>query len=244
MEILKKFGLSDKEIKLYLTLLELGTASSGELIKRLGFYSKTVYEILEKLMNKGLVSYVIKSNIKYFEAVDPERFLDILKEEKNIIKQKEKEIKEIIPQLKAKRKLSKETQEATIYKGKEGMKSVFEDQLKQKGEILVFGGGGKFKETLGPYSELWHKKRLKKKIKLMILWNEKLANKKKDTLKYGLIKIKLLPKEFDNPAPAMIYDDKVAITLWSEVPIATLIRSKEVAESYKNYFNLLWKIAK
>jgi sugar-specific transcriptional regulator TrmB len=242
--ILKEFGLTDNEIKLYLKLLELGSATSGELMKELGFYSKTIYELLDKLIDKGLVSFVIKSNIKYFEATNPEKFLDIISEEEKELKTKEEHIKQILPELIAKRRISKEPQEATIYKGNKGMKSVFEDMLKQKGEILVFGGGGKFKEALGPYSELWHKKRAKAEIKLRLLWNKKLRDKKKNLKKYELVQVKFLPEEFDNPAPAVIYGDKVTITVWSETPIATLIRSKEVASSYRSYFNTLWKIAK
>jgi sugar-specific transcriptional regulator TrmB len=242
--ILKDFGLTEKEIKLYLKLLELGSAASGELMKELGFYSKTIYELLDKLIDKGLVSFVIKSNIRYFEAENPEKFLDIISEEEKELKTKERNIKKILPELIEKRRLSKEPQEATIYKGKRGMKSVFEDMLKQKGEILVFGGGGKFKAALGPYSELWHKKRAKAGIKLIVLWNEIFRDKKKELEKYELVQVKFLPEEFDNPAPAVIYGDKAAITVWSEQPIATLIRSKEAARSYRSYFNTLWKIAK
>jgi sugar-specific transcriptional regulator TrmB len=242
--ILKEFGLTDNEIKLYLKLLELGSATSGELMKELRFYSKTIYELLDKLIDKGLVSFVIKANTKYFEAENPEKFLDIISEEEKELKTKEENIKKIIPELVLKRKLSKEPQEATIYKGKRGMKSVFEDMLKQKGEILVFGGGGKFKAALGPYSELWHKKRKKAGIKLRLLWNKKLRNKKKDLEEYKLLQVKFLPEEFENPAPAIIYKDKVAITVWSEQPIATLIRSKDVAKSHRSYFNTLWKQAK
>ena len=45
-------------------------------------------------------------------------------------------------------------------------------------------------------------------------------------------------------APATIYSDKVVITVWSKEPYAFLIRSKEVARSYRSYFELLWKVAK
>ena len=67
---------------------------------------------------------------------------------------------------------------------------------------------------------------------------------KEELLKIPLLEVRFLSKEFDNPAPAMIYGDEVAITVWSETPIVTLIRSKEVANRYKSYFNLLWKMAK
>ena len=67
-ETLKEFDMSDKEIELYLHLLEIGSATSGELMKDLNFYSKTVYEILDRLIDKGLVSYSIQSNIKGEES--------------------------------------------------------------------------------------------------------------------------------------------------------------------------------
>ena len=97
ISILEELGLTEKEAKLYLALLELGQATSSDLIKKLDYYSKTVYELLEKLMKKGLVSYVIKSNIKYFGAVNPEKFLDILKEEENDKEIKENKFIEILP---------------------------------------------------------------------------------------------------------------------------------------------------
>ena len=243
-EILKQFELTENEIKLYLKLLELGSATSGELMKELKFYSKTVYEILDKLMDKGLVSYVVKSNIRYFEAENPEKFLDIISEEEKELKEKEQNIKKILPQLIVKRKIGKEPQEATIYKGKRGMKSVFEDMLKQKGDLLIFGSGGKFKEILGPYSDLWHKKRVKQGIKIKLLWNEKVREKTKYIRKFKLIEFRFLPEEFDNPAGSNIYGDKVAITSWGEMPVAILIRDKKIARSQRSYFNALWKIAK
>jgi len=244
INILEKFGLTEKEAKLYLALLELGQSTSSNLIRKLDYYSKTVYELLEKLMRKGLVSYVIKSNVKYFEAVNPERFLGILKEEQDNIKERENKIRGILPKLRQLKEINKEKQEANIYYGKKGMKSVFEDTLKQKDEILVFGGGGKSKEFLEHYYDLWNKIRAKNKIRLKLLWNENLRNKQDSVKDIKLYKLRFLPKEFENPAPAMIYKDKVAITIWSGEPIAILIRSKEVNKTYRNYFELLWKIAK
>ncbi len=243
IKIMKEFGLSEKETELYLKLLELGSTTSGILRSELGFYSKTIYELLNKLIGKGLVSFVIKSNTKYFEADNLEKFLDIIEEEKENLDLREKNFRKILPELNERKLLKNELQEATIYKEKNGMKTIFEDQLKQKEEILVFGGGGNFKESLMFYSELWHKKRVKLKIRVRLLLSEKFRGNK-DLKNYKLIKIKFLPEEFDNPAPAVVYGNKVAITIWGKVPLAILIKGSEVSRSYKSYFNLLWKIAK
>ena len=132
-------------------------------------------------------------------------------------------------------------QQATIYEGKKGIKHLFDESLRQKEDILVLGGGGKFKEHFPEYSELWHKLRIKAKIKLKLLYDEGLREK---NIIYEKCEIKFLPKEFDNPSPTMIYGDKVVITLWEKIPLAFVIESKEVARSYKTYFGVLWKIAK
>ncbi|MGV8151093.1 MAG: TrmB family transcriptional regulator [Candidatus Woesearchaeota archaeon] len=242
--LLEQFGLSHKEAELYITLLELGAATSSDLIKRTGYYSKTTYEILNKLIKQGLASYVIKSNIKYFAATNPERFIGIVNEEKIRLQNKEDNIKKILPDLKSLRATSKESQEAQIYVGKKGMKSVFEEALKEEKEILVFGGGGKFQESLGPYAKLWNKLRSEKKIKLKLLWGEHLRKNQLQISNLRLIELKFLSKEFENPAPVMIFKDKVAITVWAQEPIAMLIRSKEVSKAFKNYFDQLWTIAK
>jgi len=241
---LRKFGLSEKEAKMYIALLEFGSIKAGELMNRLSIYSKTAYELLNKLMEKGLASYTLKANIKYYQAVDPDKFLDLIKEKENELRVTEEELRKMLPSLKKKRELSKEPQEANMFIGRKGMKSVFENILKEKKEILTFGGGGYFKRTLESYYDIWHKKRVKEKIKLKLLLNEKFIDQKEELLKIPLLEVRFLSKEFDNPAPAMIYGDEVAITVWSETPIVTLIRSKEVANSYKSYFNLLWKMAK
>lgn len=240
---LAEFGLTGKEAKVYLKLLEKGSITSGELMRELQMYSKTIYEILGRLVEKGIASYVIKANTKYFEAERPEKFLDIIDEEEEKLEAKREEIKKIIPELNLKRKLSKEPQEATIYKGKKGIKSIFDQMLKQNGDLFVIGSG-KFSENLGPYAKLWHKKRAKAGIKLNILWSKKSKGDIEKMKSNKLINMKVLPPSFENPAGAIVFEDKVAIIVWGEVPIATLIRSKEVARSYKSYFDVLWKSAK
>ena len=77
---LEEIGLTKSEIKVYLALLELGSSQTGKIVQKSKAASSKIYEILEKLIQKGLVSYIIKSGIKHFEAAPPERIMDYLEE--------------------------------------------------------------------------------------------------------------------------------------------------------------------
>ncbi|MBW3021939.1 TrmB family transcriptional regulator, partial [Candidatus Woesearchaeota archaeon] len=92
-EELREFGLTDKEIQVYLACLKLGSALVQDIAKAAGTYRTYTYEILKSLKEKGLVSYVIRSGKQYFEVAEPDKLLSILKE-------KEAKINNIMPQLK------------------------------------------------------------------------------------------------------------------------------------------------
>ena len=62
-QTLEKLGLSKAEIKVYLTLLELGSTQSGRIVRETDFRKSTVYESIRRLQEKGLVSHVIKNGI-------------------------------------------------------------------------------------------------------------------------------------------------------------------------------------
>ena len=95
--------------------------------------------------------------------------------------------------------------------------------------------------------EEWHKKRIKQKIVMKIIYNnskqtrEKIKNYK-STLKFT--KYKFMPIELESPTATIIYSDKVILQSWTKEPFAVMIKNKEMAENQKRYFNELWKIAK
>jgi len=241
-KILEEIGLTKNEVKVYLALLEMGSTPAGKLIKKVGMHRGTVYDLIDLLIDKGLVSYVIKSNRKNFEAHDPKRlgeFLDSKKQELNL---KQKELNTLIPELRSRRRLFKEEQEGTIYKGKKGLKSIFEDILDEKKEWLVFGATGKFKELFNIYYIHFHKRRAKARILIKIIYNDKVRiEHRRRELK--LSKIKYLPDSYITPSTTFIYGDKVVIINWSEEPMAFVMRSKMVSKSYRSFFRVLWKTA-
>ena len=235
-QILQEIGLSNTEAKVYLALLELGSALAGEITKKSEVNRTNVYDALERLIEKGLVTYVISANRKVFEPVNPEKLQEILKE-------REQKLNSAMQELQLKYKTSKAKEEATIFKGKKGIKSIFEEILKEKKDLFAYGAESKFADMFPAYQKHWNKERAKLGIKVKIIYNEKVRQKKiKEKLK--LLEMRFLPKEYDFPSTIMIYGDKTVTIVWTELPFGFMIRSKDAVKSNMNFFEILWKIAK
>jgi len=234
-EALKEIDLTDNQANIYLALLELGPILASKIAEKTKINRSLTYTVLQELIEKGVVSYFIQNNKKFFKAAEPSKLLEILKE-------KEEKIKNIIPKLKQiKKPLEKERVE--VYKGKEGLKTVLDDILKNCGkEYFVIGGIGKSLEVLPYFIEGWHKRRIKAKITRNMILSEEVRKKK--ITKFPLTKIKYLPQEYRTLETTMIYDDKIAHIIWVDEPLAIVIESKKINRAHMKEFKLLWKMAK
>jgi HTH-type transcriptional regulator, sugar sensing transcriptional regulator len=232
MEELKQAGLTENESKVYLALINLGPSLAGQISRKTGLHRRTVYDTTEMLIKKGLVGYILQNNRKLFQASNPNRLLEIIQEKTNLLNP-------IVSELKKKFIKTKEKEETNFYKGKEGLKTVFEDQLEAK-EILILGASPKAYQVLQFYFKWYDKKRKQKRIKAKIIAQDKIIKKSK----IPLAEIKYLPQKYSNPVSVNIYKDKTAIILWATEPLAIVIKNKEITEGYKKYFEIMWKIAK
>jgi HTH-type transcriptional regulator, sugar sensing transcriptional regulator len=244
-ELLEKIGLTRSEINVYLALLELGSSTTGPIVDRSKATSSKIYEILDRLMQKGLVSYVIKSGTKHFEAADPKRILDYMREKKEQLKKQEEDLKQLIPELELKKKLSELKSEATIYKGIRGLETAFYDALsllKPGEEVLSFGIPSRTK-TIDRFFVRWGKDRAKKKIKSRLLFDES-ARGEQQTIPENapLAKIKFQPKGLNTPAAINIFGSRTIIfpSESEKEPLLIVIDSKDIADSFKTQFENMW----
>ncbi len=238
--VLKKIGLTKNEIAVYLSLLELGTTTTGPLTVKSGLHSSRVYESLNKLINKGLVSFAVKANRKHFSAAPPETILDLIEEQ-------EREIKAILPELKLLSKQKPSEEKATIYDGYKGVKSVYDNiirTLKKGDEILVFGARGADESFMSKtFFKEYTKRRVAKGIKMKIIFN---ADAKETGKFYSQIpntQVKYMPENMQTPAAVDIFGNNVGTLILKPKPMVFLITSKEVADSYREFFKMLWKMA-
>jgi len=238
-EELAKLGLTKNEASVYLALLEYGSVSAGSVIKKTKLHRNIVYENLEKLIEKGLVGFVTIKNIKHFEATSSKELRNYVERKKEEVIEEEKIMRKLLPEIEKVRVSAEGKQDAMVFKGKKGLKTVLEEITKTKSELLVFGTGWGMKETLGSYYEQWHLKLKLNKVRCRILLP---ANKKENFLKP--FTRKYLPENNVIPSTIAVYGNNVLNIIWGEEPIAILIISEKASQSYKGFFELLWKMGK
>ena len=236
IKILEDAGLTNTEAKIYLMLLKSGPSLAGKISKETGIHRRSVYDAIERLVEKGLVSYIKTNNRKYFQAEDPRRFIDILKE-------REESINAVMPELENLKKIAPEAKETTFYRGKFALRAIFDDQIHEGKEIMVLGGSENVNEIMGYYFLHYDKERQKKNIRVKIIFRE--SARKSDYIKgIPLAEIRFIPDKNSSPLAINIYGNKTAIILWTTEPIGILIDESKIAEGYRKYFEILWKGAK
>lgn len=245
--ILEEIGLTKNEIKIYLALLEIGSTSTGAIIKKTGIHTSKVYDGLERLTEKGLVSYIIKANTKYFRAISPNRFIDFLHDKKKQIDQQEEEIKLILPQLKSMQLLAQDETEAEIFQGWKGMETVYKmlrDTLKKGDMNYVFGASkgedeDKVREFFTRHLNFLGQKGIKQKI----IFNEYARGNLPIYKKYPKL-FQLHYMENTTPAEINIWADKTMIVILRKNPTTILVSDQKVADSFRKYFDFMWELSK
>ncbi len=231
MEIIEKLqeaGLTGNEAKVYLELVKKGELSANQIAKNLGIDRTLTYTLLNHLIEKGQISYIIKEKKKFFSCSSPENLL-------NSLKSKEIVISDLIQELKKIKTEEKQDIAVKIYEGKEGIKTFVNLALKEK-EFCAFGSTGLMFFSLYEMPAM-AKEATKKRIKIRIIGNKELKTQDSFLLKgfqYKLLDIK-------SEATTCIFGDYVSIHMIKPKPIFILIKNKKIAESYQNHFDCLWK---
>jgi sugar-specific transcriptional regulator TrmB len=237
-KILKEIGLTETEIKVYLALLSYGTTSAGKLVEETGLYRKNLYDALNKLIEKGLISYVIENKIRFFQAKSPENLEKYLDEKKAKIEEQKQEIHNTISEMTSIFKKAPAEIESEIYRGTEGIKTILKECLNYK-EVLFIGATGDVENRLPYFWPQYNKKREKLKCKWKLLLVHEAKNKPITKSQY--YEYKVLPEILSGLNVIYLYGDYVANVLWLEKPLAFVIKHKTLANNYRQYFYFLWK---
>jgi len=239
--IFRSLGLTENESKVYLTLLDIGTAQAGHITEKSGIHRRNVYDSLSRLMEKGLISFVTINNKKMFSPVNPRRFLEIIDEKKFVLDNVKSDFSKIMPELELRTKMQPK-HDVRFFKGVEGLKTVYEDIIRTGKDYAGYGPGHLLEKILKHYFRHYVNSRIKAKIRLKLIYDEA---SRRTVKKNPLSDIRFIPNQYSSKAALRIYGDKVALLLLSEEePLAIVIKNKVIADGYRKYFEVVWKAAK
>jgi len=241
-EKLQKIGFTLGESELYELLLESGETKAGTLIKQANITSSKVYDVLQRLIHKGLVSFVERDGIKYYQATPPERLNDFLEEKKTEIQTAQTEISSIIKTIKQLHKGNKENNTVRMYLGKQGpkivLKELAEASIKDKYNYGYGTQDNPFMDLYPHDMQEFFEAEKKHGLKTQILFAQGNRQKQPNA------NIKYLPPEFMTPVRTMIAENKVFMVDFTDKITSIIIENKSIAQSYKEHFKFLWNMAK
>lgn len=248
MEILKKIGLSDKEIKVYLAGLKAGPLKASQLTQKIGYSRPSTYDILKSLSNKGLVSTTGKSYNLRFVMVEPEHLNDLLERQKKDIDKLQKNLKTALPELESLYNPKGVIPKIRFFEGTEGMKTIWDESLKcQNKEILSVVPSLDMFLTMGQdFIRYFVDTRVKKGIKTRTIRLES----KEIKIDYfqqhieQLRDVRYASKEMLFNITTLIYDDKTTFISSKKENFGFVIQSQEFTDYQKSIFEMMWGLSK
>jgi sugar-specific transcriptional regulator TrmB len=249
-EDLEEIGLNRSESKAYLALLELGSASAGAITDKSQVSPSKIYGVLERLLKKGLASYILKAKTRYYSPASPEKLKDYLEKEQEMVLRRGERLSAMLPALKRFQKASEDHQEAEIFVGFPAMKNAYHtmyDRAKKGDTHLVFLRSEK--EESKPEAVLFfnrlHKKAVEMGLSRRLLSRDTpvdrelytrgaYSERKGDEVRFAGI----------CPEGVNIINDQVLFMHLAERPICVLITSRQMAGDYRQLFEEIWSIAK
>jgi sugar-specific transcriptional regulator TrmB len=236
-EILESIGLHKNEIIVYFDLIKVGHSSAHEISHRTKIHRPNVYDILDKLIKKGIVTQSIENNVKIFYPVSPKNLL-------NYLKQKEYDLKKVIPEIEKIHSHPPEKRRVTMSEGIKSFRIILDDLLEKDEPIYVYGIPKGVDDTIGGFIEDFHERRIKKGVLMKHIYNKDAQDRIKLLNKMDYTEARYFPSDYNTTISTLICGNIVLLIFWED-PISTiLIENRAIAEAYKNYFDILWEEAR
>jgi sugar-specific transcriptional regulator TrmB len=244
---LASIGLTEAEARVYIALLEIGTTSIGAIVDMAEVSASKVYDILDRLMHKGLVGMIVQENTRLYSANPPEALLEYLEAEKKAIDEKKEGIRGVLPELALKSNTAEKKAVAEFSRGKRGFEACYMEMIRdaKEGESYYYTGGTRVSYKLQslwyPYSKIMaEKKIINRAVYEYDVWHKKdpkVHQREKRKNFYPTV----LNKDHVDLPNVLVLADKVIISWLDEnEEVNTLIfRDRILAQNFVKLMNVI-----
>lgn len=247
-EALQNIGLNQKEIKVYLTILELGTQPASVIANRVKLPRNTSRFLLDKLVEKGVIKKTLRAKTQLYTPEEPKNLINLLERQRVVknakFKEKISQLNHFMAELKTHYRMEKTKPKVSFYEGDEGLIKVYEDTLTSSETLRSFANFESMHGVLPDYFITYYDRRVKNKIKIRSihpdspLAREKTKNDKNEWRESRLV----TADQYWFTPEIQFYDNKVSITSLKE-KLGIIIESQEIYEAMVVAFELAWKEA-
>lgn len=233
--LLKIYGLKDKEARVYLAALGLGSAPVTDISRRAGLARSTTYVTLEALQERGFISTFKKRTIKWFIAEDPKTIIELGKQKVSLLEASVNEFNDIYNK-------ADKLPNIRTYRGKEGVRVILEEILRDATELFAFSSTDELFQYIETFPE-FVKRRIAKKIpSYVIAKDSEFARGRKAKSVEQLRQMKLISGNPGYHGTVFIWNKKVAIVSPGETISSIIIESEEMMAVHKAMFKTLWDV--
>ena len=244
-KLLSLFNLRKIELNLYETLFYEGILSASQLAKHIGVSRTSVYDLLERLMQIGLIIETQKGGVKMFVIQPPEKIHLLIKEKEKEITIAKNVLEELQKDYQNKQKTVKP--QLQLFEGRNALQQMMKDMLLYRDvTVYAFWPIEKMISLLTPeFLSKFHKERISRNIRIKSLWPK---NKIPSIKKYPFLRIesefkreiRIAPKGVDFSLGYTIYGNTVRFLSSSKENFGFLVKSPELAEMMKSQFKVVW----
>lgn len=245
--LLQELGLSQNEALLYELLLEKGLSKPADLVEPSGLGRGNVYNVLQQLLEKGLVQLKELGKFQLYEAIDPTGLRELLNRKREETARLEQTFQATLPQLTSLFRLSTGKPAIQVFEGLSGMEAVLHDSLEAKDEILTYFDPDAMTAAFADMNQRYVKTRVAAGVKKRILLPDTPTGQQYATrMQNAQTLIRLVPHlPTDFKTAVEIYNQKVSFhVLTPDKPIAFILENEYVAAFHRATFTALWKLAR
>ena len=243
IEVFRRIGLTEGEIKTYLALLRLGESSIGSICREAKVSKSKLYDILDRLIDKGFVGYIIKNGTKYFSTSDPRVIMEYIQRKREELDQTSQQVEGILDTLQKEWATQSRGRVAEIYEGIHGLKTIREQllsTLKKDDELLVLVAPKLANEKWEAWFMDFHKRREKRGVGLRIIYSRDAKQFAERRKQLRLTQVRYLPNDKVSPNWVDVYNDAILFVVMLKEPLSIVIRDKSLADSFRSYFDMMW----
>lgn len=233
--LLEQSGLTLKQAKLYLALLELGSSSVQKISQQANLPRSTCYEILEELKQRGFASSFKKKNVHWFSAADPKSLIVMEKQKLELLQK-------ALPEMNGLYKSAGIRPNVRYYQGKQALRIILDEIVSEAKELLAFGSS---EDLLGTFRDEWPefiKKRVTAKIPSKVIAQDSpLTRQRQSVGPQELREVRLLPKNtYESRGMTLIWKNKIGLLTFKPGAGGFIIENEELAKIQTTMFYLIW----